>query len=119
MLAEVVEKLKKTEVQAAFPAQCYTGPRDVECDFCTGRKDKAIKSCLSELKEEQIKSQKRIQEKQKKVQELKQAVEKIKSCAQTAVEDSERIFTEMISSMEKKRSEVTKLIRAQEKAEMN
>uniref|UniRef100_A0A4W4ETQ5 B30.2/SPRY domain-containing protein n=1 Tax=Electrophorus electricus TaxID=8005 RepID=A0A4W4ETQ5_ELEEL len=46
MLAEVVEKLKKTELQAASPAHCYTGPGDVECDFCTGRKLKAIKSCL-------------------------------------------------------------------------
>ncbi|KAM9495341.1 tripartite motif-containing protein 16-like [Clarias gariepinus] len=199
MLAEVVEKLKKTEVQAASPAHCYTGPGDVECDFCTGRKHKAVKSCLvclvsfcethlkphlevpglkkhtlieasaklqekicsehnelmkiycrtdqtcicylctmdnhkghhtvtaaaeraekqSELKEEQMKSQQRIQEKQKKVQELKQAVNTIKLSAQTAVEDSERIFTELISSMEKKRSEVTELIRAQEKTELS
>ncbi|KAM9495343.1 E3 ubiquitin-protein ligase TRIM16-like [Clarias gariepinus] len=199
MLAEVVEKLKKTEVQAASPAHCYTGPGDVECDFCTGRKQKAVKSCLmclasfcethlkphlevpalkkhtlteasaklqekicsehnklieiycrtdqtcicylctmdnhkghdtvtaaaeraekqSELKEKQMKSQQRIQEKQKKVQELKQAVNTIKLSAQTAVEDSERIFTELISSMEKKRSEVTELIRAQEKTELS
>ncbi|KAM9496000.1 E3 ubiquitin-protein ligase TRIM16-like isoform 1-T1 [Clarias gariepinus] len=200
MLAEVVEKLeKKTEVQAASPAHCHTGPGDVECDSCTGRKHKAVKSCLTclasycethitphyespafkthklteaslklqekicsehdevlkiycrtdqtcicslcmldkhkghdavtvsaeraekqnELKEEQIKSQQRIQEKQKKVQELKQAVNTIKLSAQTAVEDSEMIFTKLISSMEKKRSEVTELIRAQEKAELS
>ncbi|KAF4092039.1 hypothetical protein AMELA_G00016470, partial [Ameiurus melas] len=199
MLAEVVEKLKKTEVQAASSAHCYTGPGDVECDFCTERKHKAVKSCLmclasfcethlkphyevpglkkhklveasgnlqekicseheevlkiycrtdqsficylcmmdkhkshdtvsvkayrtekqSDLKEEQMKSQQRIQEKQKKVQELKQAVNTIKLSAQTAVEDSERIFTEMISSMEKRCSEVTEMIRAQEKAELS
>ncbi|KAB5517061.1 hypothetical protein PHYPO_G00185130 [Pangasianodon hypophthalmus] len=165
-LAEVVEK---TEVQAASPAHCYTGPGDVECDFCTERKNKAVKSCLvclasfceihlkphleipalkkhtlieasaelqekicsehdevlkiycrtdqicicslcmldkhkghdtvsvaagraekvSKIKEEQMKSQQRIQEKQKKVQELKQAVNTLKLSAQIAVEDSE------------------------------
>ncbi|XP_016297308.1 tripartite motif-containing protein 29-like [Sinocyclocheilus anshuiensis] len=41
MLAEVVEKLK-TELKAAVPAP----PGDVECDICTGRKHKAVKSCL-------------------------------------------------------------------------
>ncbi|XP_062850526.1 E3 ubiquitin/ISG15 ligase TRIM25-like [Trichomycterus rosablanca] len=45
ILAEVVEKLKK-ELQAPHPAYCSAGPEDVECDFCTGRKYKAVKSCL-------------------------------------------------------------------------
>ncbi|XP_060743652.1 E3 ubiquitin/ISG15 ligase TRIM25-like [Tachysurus vachellii] len=199
MLAEVVEKLKKTELQAASPAHCYAGPGDVECDSCTGRKHKAVKSCLvcqasfcedhlkphyqspafkkhklveacaelqekicsehdklmeiycrtdqsficylctmdqhkghdtvsakaertkkqNEVKEEQTKSQQRIQDKQKKAQELKQTVDIIKMCSQAAVDDSEMIFTELISSMEKKRSEVMELIRAQEKAEVS
>ncbi|KAB5517082.1 hypothetical protein PHYPO_G00185350 [Pangasianodon hypophthalmus] len=194
MLAEVVEKVKKTA-----PAHCYAGPGDVECDFCIGRKRKAVKSCLIclasscethlkphyevpalkkhklveaitqlngnicsqhdklmdiychtdkscicymctvdghkghdtvsaaverskkqyEVGEVQGKSQERIQEKQKKVQELKQAVNTIKSRTQTAVENSERIFTELINSMEEKRSEMTELIRAQEKAELS
>ncbi|XP_053095574.1 tripartite motif-containing protein 16-like [Pangasianodon hypophthalmus] len=73
----------------------------------------------NELKEEQMKSQQRIQEKQKKVQELKQTVDTIKKRSQAAVDDTERIFTELISSMEKKRSEVKKLIRAQEEAELS
>ncbi|XP_072567747.1 uncharacterized protein [Paramormyrops kingsleyae] len=46
ILAEVVEKLQKTGLQAATPADHYAGPGDVECDFCTGRKHKAVKSCL-------------------------------------------------------------------------
>ncbi|KAL7834313.1 hypothetical protein SRHO_G00285600 [Serrasalmus rhombeus] len=199
MLAEVVEKLKKTELRAAPPAPRDAGPGDVECDFCTGRKLKAIKSCLTclasfcethlkphsevpglkkhklvkassqlqekicsqhdkmieiycrtdrscicylctmeehkghdtvsaaiertekqnQLKEIQSKFQQRIQEKQKEQQELKQAVKTLKRCAQSAVEDSERIFTELIRSIEKKRSEVTELIRAQEEAELS
>ncbi|XP_050981871.1 E3 ubiquitin-protein ligase TRIM16-like isoform X1 [Labeo rohita] len=46
MLAEVVEKLKETKVQTADPALSFAGPGDVECDVCSGRKYKAIKSCL-------------------------------------------------------------------------
>ncbi|KAK6316292.1 hypothetical protein J4Q44_G00138160 [Coregonus suidteri] len=47
MLAEVVETMKKTGLQAAPPALFYAGPGDVACDFCTGtRKQKALMSCL-------------------------------------------------------------------------
>ncbi|XP_046729683.1 E3 ubiquitin/ISG15 ligase TRIM25-like [Silurus meridionalis] len=199
MLAEVVEKLKKSGIQAPSPAHHYAGLGDVECDFCTEKKHNAIKSCLvcvasycethlrphyvspafknhtlieastklqekictehnklieiycrtdqtcicylctmdkhkghdtvtvsgeraekqSKLKEEQMKSQRKIQDRQKKVQELTQALNIIKLSAQRVLEDSEKIFTEMISSMEKKRSEVRKLIIDQEKAELS
>ncbi|XP_045068664.1 tripartite motif-containing protein 16-like [Coregonus clupeaformis] len=201
MLAEVVEKLKKTGLQAAPPpALCYAGPGDVECDFCTRtRKQKALMSCLvclasycethlqphyespafkkhklvkatAQLQEKicsdhdkllevycrtdqqcicmlctmdehkghdtvqaapertekqrqlgmsQQKVQQRSQEREKELKELQQAVKYLKRSAQAAVVDSDKIFTELIRSIEKRRSEVKELIRAQEKAQVS
>ncbi|XP_074467014.1 tripartite motif-containing protein 16-like [Sebastes fasciatus] len=46
MLAEVVEELKKAGLQAASPDHSSAEPGDVTCDFCSGMKVKALKSCL-------------------------------------------------------------------------
>nr|CAP08935.1 fish virus induced TRIM protein [Oncorhynchus mykiss] len=201
MLAELVEKLRKTGLQAAPPpALCYAGPGDVVCDFCTGtRKQKALMSCLvclasycethlqphyefpafkkhklvkatAQLQEKicshhdkllevycrtdqqcicllctmdehkghdtvsaaaertetqrqlgmsQQKVQQRFQEREKEMKELQQAVESLKRSAQSAVEDSDQIFTELIRSIERRSSEVKELIRAQEKAQVS
>ncbi|XP_013884400.1 finTRIM family, member 67 [Austrofundulus limnaeus] len=52
MLADVVEKFKKTGLHADEPSVSAEGTQsapdasDVECDVCSGRKNKAVKSCL-------------------------------------------------------------------------
>ncbi|XP_062398359.1 tripartite motif-containing protein 16-like [Sardina pilchardus] len=199
LIAEMVEDFRKTGLQAAAAAQSSAGRIQVECDVCTGRKLKAVKSCLDcllsyceshfkvhndvnpgrnhsvvdatgqlqericprhqkvfeifcrtdqrficylctmdehighetvtaaaertakqkQLGQTQRRFQQRIQEREKELQELRKAVENLKISAQTAVEDSERVFTEMIRSIERRRSEVTELIRGQEKAEVS
>nr|XP_015208837.1 PREDICTED: tripartite motif-containing protein 16-like [Lepisosteus oculatus] len=64
----------------------------------------------------QTQTQQRLQEREKELQELRQAVDSLRSSAHTAVQDTDRIFTELIRSIERTRSELTQLIRAQERA---
>lgn len=48
MLADVVEKFRKTELEEAVttPSQNFVEAVDVECDVCTVRRSKAVRSCL-------------------------------------------------------------------------
>ncbi|XP_045906824.1 tripartite motif-containing protein 16-like [Micropterus dolomieu] len=199
MLADLVEELKKTGLQAAPADHCYAGPEDVACDVCTGRKLKALKSCLvclasycekhlqphynvaplkkhklvepSKKLQENICSrhdevmkmfcrtdqqsicylcsvdehkghdtvsaaaerterqrelwvsrqniQQRIQDREKDVKVLQQEVEAINGSADKAVEDSEKIFTELIRLMEKRRSDVKRQLRSQQDTEVS
>nr|XP_015208842.1 PREDICTED: tripartite motif-containing protein 16-like protein isoform X2 [Lepisosteus oculatus] len=107
MLAEVVEKLKETGLSGP-PAPSPAGPGDVLCDVCTGRQE--------QLGATQRQTQQRLQEREEELQELRQAVDSLRSSAHTAVQDTDRIFTELIRSIERTRSELTQLIRAQERA---
>ncbi|XP_063063585.1 tripartite motif-containing protein 16-like [Engraulis encrasicolus] len=60
-----------------------------------------------------------IKDKEKCLQDLRQAVQTLQSSADAAVESSEKTFDEMIRSIEKRRSQVTKVIRDQERADVS
>ncbi|KAM9345075.1 tripartite motif-containing protein 16-like [Symphorus nematophorus] len=182
MLAALVGELKKTGLQAAPADHCYAGPEDVACDFCTGRKLKAIKSCLvclvsycekhlqphydvAQLKKHKLVEpskklqenicsrhdevmkmfcrqdtvsaaaerterqrelevsrqniQQRIQDREKDVKLLQQEVEAINRSADKAVEDSEKIFTELIHLIQKRSSDVKQQVRSQQETEVS
>ncbi|XP_067117375.1 tripartite motif-containing protein 16-like [Osmerus mordax] len=77
----------------------------------TERKEKQDKLVLSQQEVQQ-----RVQQREKELKELQQAVESFKLSGQAAEKDIERIFTELIRSIERRRSEVKDLIRAQQGA---
>ncbi|XP_053185462.1 tripartite motif-containing protein 16-like [Scomber japonicus] len=199
MLADLVEELKKTGLQAAAADLCYAGPEDVACDVCTGRKLKAFKSCLvclvsycenhlqphyespsfkkhklvepskklqenicshhdevmkmfcrtdqqiicylcsvdehkghdtvsaaaerterqRELEVSRLNIQQRIQDSEGDVKLLQQEVQAVSRSADKAVEDSEKIFTELIRLLQKRSSDVKQQIRSQQETEVS
>ncbi|XP_009297009.2 E3 ubiquitin/ISG15 ligase TRIM25-like [Danio rerio] len=100
---------------------CRTDQRCI-CILCLMNEHKTHETVLpaEERAEKQKhfkqKLQQKVEEKQKECEELRAAVETHKRSAQAAVEDTERIFTELICSIERTHSEVTQMIRDQEKA---
>ncbi|KAL2090707.1 hypothetical protein ACEWY4_012970 [Coilia grayii] len=46
VLADLIDQLRIAETQDSSSGHCFAGPGDVECDACTERKLKAVKSCL-------------------------------------------------------------------------
>uniref|UniRef100_A0A8C4RTD2 B30.2/SPRY domain-containing protein n=1 Tax=Erpetoichthys calabaricus TaxID=27687 RepID=A0A8C4RTD2_ERPCA len=46
VLNKLVKKIKKPRL-SCHPSQNYAGPGDLECDACSGKKFRAVKSCLT------------------------------------------------------------------------
>ncbi|KAG5281421.1 hypothetical protein AALO_G00071950 [Alosa alosa] len=118
IFAELVEQFRKTRIQdqSCVCVLCLVDEHKGH-DTVSAAAERTEKQ--KEMEETKRKLQQRLQKREKELLELRKAVETLKSSAQTAVEDSERIFTEMIRSIERRCSEVTELIRAQEKAEVS
>ncbi|XP_028453844.1 tripartite motif-containing protein 16-like protein [Perca flavescens] len=128
MLAALVEELKKTGLQAAPADHCYAGAEDLICYLCSVDKHKShdTVSAAAERTERQTKLegsrqtiQQRIQDREKDVKLLQQQAEAIDRAADKAVEDSEKIFTELIRLLEKRSSDVKQQVRSQQKREVS
>ncbi|XP_041841134.1 tripartite motif-containing protein 16-like [Melanotaenia boesemani] len=78
--------------------------------------ERAEKQKELEVRRKQI--QQRIQDEEKDVKLLQQEVEAINGSADKAVEDSEKIFTELIRLIQKRRSDVKQQIRSQQETEV-
>lgn len=201
-LSMVAEKIKKSGLNLTLNStqgNSFAGPTDVPCDFCTGKKLKAVKSCLNclasycekhlkphyesatfkrhKLVDElgnldrkicpqhqkslelfcrtdqmcicalctvsehrghdivsaeaergekqkllgvsQAEIKQKCQERVKELDELKTAIDSLKNSAQRAMVESQKMFEDMIRSIERMRSEVTTLIGINEKAAFN
>ncbi|XP_028816951.1 tripartite motif-containing protein 16-like isoform X2 [Denticeps clupeoides] len=104
----------------ALEFYCYTDQLSI-CHCCKVTEHKDHETCFvttertekeRQLCAKQKKSKQRIQEREKALLDLKEAVKSLKA----AVEESERVFHDLIKFIEKRRCEVIELIRDQERA---
>ncbi|XP_037644038.1 tripartite motif-containing protein 16-like [Sebastes umbrosus] len=72
-----------------------------------------------ELEVSRLNIQQRIQDREKDVKLLQQEVEAVNRSADKAVEDSEKIFTELIRLMEKRSCDMKQQVRSQQKSEVS
>uniref|UniRef100_A0A8C4RF08 Tripartite motif-containing protein 16-like n=1 Tax=Erpetoichthys calabaricus TaxID=27687 RepID=A0A8C4RF08_ERPCA len=194
MLKDLIAQLNGIEV-CVSPYLNYSGPDDVPCDVCIGRKMRAVKSCLTcmasycethlqphqqseafnahkleeptgnleekmcmkhqkvleifcrtsescicllcmvtehkshdtvtpeeERAERQVRRQaeikRRIEEKEKKLESTKETIARIQSSADSEMQEHEDLFLSVLQSIERLRSEITKVIRDHETREV-
>uniref|UniRef100_A0A3P8PP14 RING-type domain-containing protein n=1 Tax=Astatotilapia calliptera TaxID=8154 RepID=A0A3P8PP14_ASTCA len=137
MLAALVEQLKKTGLQAKHLQPHYDKLQE---NICSHHDEQSIcYLCLmdehkghetvpvaaertekqKELEVRRLNIQQRIQEREKDVKLLQQEVEAINGSADKAVEDSEKMFTELIRLLQKRSSDVKQQVRSQQETEVS
>uniref|UniRef100_A0A3Q3FF43 RING-type domain-containing protein n=1 Tax=Labrus bergylta TaxID=56723 RepID=A0A3Q3FF43_9LABR len=133
-LADLVEELKKTRLQNVCSRHdeemkvfCRTDQQSI-CYLCSVDEHKGHDTVSAaaerserqrELKVSRQNIQQRIQDSKKVKKLLQQEVEAINRSANKTVGNSEKIFTELIRLMEKRRSDVKQQVRSQQQTEVS
>ncbi|XP_060924959.1 tripartite motif-containing protein 16-like protein [Limanda limanda] len=121
MLADLVEELKKSGLQAAPADHCYSGPEDVDehkdHDTVSAAAEKTERQRELGLRRQTI--QQRVQDTEKDLKLLQQEEKAVNGSADKAVYDSENIFTELIRLLEKRSSDVEQQIRSLQETEVS
>lgn len=115
LFAEVVEKMRHTGTRSpTLPAAAGAkGDQDTVGEKLCER------LCEQELKQSQRRCQQVIRQRETELQDLSQAVILLRSSAQEAVEATEKIFSELVLSIEALSFEVTEMIKEKEQAELD
>ncbi|XP_059200737.1 tripartite motif-containing protein 16-like [Centropristis striata] len=111
---EVMKMFCRTDQQSI----CYLCSVDQHKDHDTVSAAAERTERQKELEVSRLNIQQRIQERQKDVKLLQQELEAINHSADKTVEDSEKMFTELIRLMEKRSSEVKQQVRSQQETEV-
>ncbi|XP_074499185.1 tripartite motif-containing protein 16-like [Sebastes fasciatus] len=112
---EVMKMFCRTDQQCI----CYLCPVDEHKGHDTVSAAVERTERQRELEVSRLNIQQRIQDREKDVKLLQQEVEAVNRSADKAVEDSEKIFTELIRLMEKRSCDVKQQVRSQQKTQVS